>query len=81
MNLSIRCPWGTYNRVSLHPARRQVGIATANFDERCPWANQYRPVALDEPDCIRLSDVMNIEKACNQWLAKRGLQVSWRRTF
>lgn len=79
--MRIRYPWEKLNSVSLHPARRQVGVATPRFDERCPWANQHRPVALDEPDYIRLSDVMNIEKACNQWLAKRGLQVSCRRWF
>lgn len=68
-------------RLSLHRKKREVAKATPLFDERWPWATHYRPQVVDEPDCIRLVDVMNIEKACARWLANRGLQASWRRSF
>lgn len=79
--MRIRYPWEKLNRVSLHPARRQTAVATPNFDERWPWVDKGRPQAVEEPDCIRLVDVVKIDKACAQWLANRDLQVSWRRTF
>ena len=73
--------WEDVKVLSLHRKKRQVAVATPLFDERWPWAKFYRPKALCEPDCIRLTDVLKIEKACATWLTNRGLKASWRRWF
>jgi len=77
----MRSIWKDFKVLSLHRKKREVAKATPLFDERWPWSNHHRPKILVEPDCIKLTDLCKIEKACDLWLSNRNLQTSWRRLF
>lgn len=67
--------------LSLHRKKREVAVATPLFDERWPWAKNWRPKALCEPDQRKFYNVLEIDRACDWWLSNRGLKNSWRRWF
>lgn len=64
--------------LSVHPARREIAIATDRYDERWPSRTSKRPKAIHEPDRLPFHNVMEVDQACDRWLAGRGLSLSWR---
>ena len=68
-------------RLSVHPARREIALATDRYDERWPSRNPKRPKAIHEPDRLPFENVMEVYQACDHWLNGRGLKLSWRGLF